>query len=383
MSRRHVFVTGGTGSLAREIVPRLLRRDPQAKVTLLVRARDGSHAEERLRIVRAYIASYWPGLDLSGLTATPGDVTLPRLGLLRTTQDRLCREITDIVHAAASIKLNIPLECAREIHVTGTAAVLDLARRCRSLRRMSHISTAYVAGRRSGRILERELDCRQEFVNAYERSKFEAELLVRRHAADLPITVFRPSIIVGSGRDGHIAALTTIYGPIHCIASKGLRTIPGDGDTPLDLIPVDLAAEAIAHLMDDPVSVGRTYHITSGPENAVTARWVLARAIDAARPAPPLRFVPRSESGVRSRVRFLEPFLAYLDAPKRFDDAGTRADLPAWAARRPHPSVYFDRLLAFCRATGWGTRFPWENGDDGATRRPNVGRQVDPATIGV
>ena len=72
--------------------------------------------------------------------------------------------------------------------------MLDLAgRRAErgTLRCFTHVSTAYVAGTHSGTFGERDLDLGQDHRNAYERSKLEAEALVREHADELP--VLRPS----------------------------------------------------------------------------------------------------------------------------------------------------------------------------------------------
>ncbi len=61
-----------------------------------------------------------------------------------------------------------------------------------------HVSTAYVCGERTGRVLESELDVGQAHRNGYERSKFEAETLLAQAAATarVPFTVFRPSIVL-------------------------------------------------------------------------------------------------------------------------------------------------------------------------------------------
>ena len=53
-------------------------------------------------------------------------------------------------------------------------------------------------------ILEEELAMGQRFHNAYEETKYQAELLVRRAQSELPATVLRPSIVVGDSRTGEI-----------------------------------------------------------------------------------------------------------------------------------------------------------------------------------
>src|SRR5205823_6206999 len=105
-----------------------------------------------------------------------------------------------IIHSAASVSFSLPLDESRAINVEGTRSILDLAelaQRRGGLRRLSYVSTAYVAGDRRGVFGEDDLDLGQGFRNPYEQSKFEAEKLVRSRMDWVPTQVFRPSIVVG------------------------------------------------------------------------------------------------------------------------------------------------------------------------------------------
>ena len=57
---------------------------------------------------------------------------------------------------------------------------------------------------RLGVIAEDELDRGQTFRNPYEETKFQAEKIVQRAAATLPVTIFRPCSVVGDSRTGEI-----------------------------------------------------------------------------------------------------------------------------------------------------------------------------------
>ena len=84
---------------------------------------------------------------------------------------------------------------------------------CRDLgiRQFHHVSTAYVCGLRSDRCREAELDVGQIFGNDYERSKLEAETMVRQAAyLDRP-TIFRPAIIVGDSESGYTSTFHGFY----------------------------------------------------------------------------------------------------------------------------------------------------------------------------
>jgi long-chain acyl-CoA synthetase len=373
MTANHLFMTGATGGLGREVLPRVVRDFPAWRVTLLIRGRDQHHVAERLEEIRRYAEFYWPAVDLSRVRAVAGDVSQQQMGLRSGVYERLRRDVTHIIHGAASIKLGLPEECAREINVTGTGEVLSLAERSPRLKHFAHVSTAFIAGDRNGPIRENELACGQGFLNRYERTKFEAEALVRSYMRHLPITVFRPSIIVGNSTDGHTTFFSTLYCPLRRIVAGAIRDIPGEDSTPLDLVPVDVVAEAIAGLVDDPLSRSRTYHLTAGRDNVVTVRWFLESSIRlwGGRSGRELRFIGRSsERPVRialqqtrqgsasgSAARMLESYFAYLRGRKEFDDTALRRDLPT--LHRPHPREYLRNLLRFCKETRWGRCMPW------------------------
>jgi thioester reductase-like protein len=69
-----------------------------------------------------------------------------------------------------------------------------------------------------GRFSEDDLMVGQRFRNPYEQSKFEAELAVRAYAERLPITIVRPSIIVGDRHSGWTASFNVLYWPLRALA---------------------------------------------------------------------------------------------------------------------------------------------------------------------
>jgi thioester reductase-like protein len=108
--------------------------------------------------------------------------------------------VSEIVHGAASVSFELGLKALRAINIEDTRRMPKFAQLCHhrgGLRRFSYISTAYVAGERAGRFSEDELEVGQSFRNAYEQSKLEAKCLAVRARSRIPITVLRPSIVVG------------------------------------------------------------------------------------------------------------------------------------------------------------------------------------------
>ena len=358
------LITGGTGSLGRELISRVLASDAGAEAVVLIRGEDPEERSDKWEEICRYLRHYGHEAILPRVRLVAGDVVLPSLGLSSADTARLLPRVTHLIHAAANIQLNQPLETARAINVGGARRALELAERCDRLERFAHISTSYVAGDRNGVIREGELDVGQGFLNAYEQSKCEAEALVALHRGRLPITVFRPSIIVGDSRDGHTCNFGTLYHPLKRIAKGVLTEIPGDPHTPLDLVPVDYVADCVARLARDRRSEGRTYHIAAGARSSIpVGELVAATACFHRRKAP--RFLaplPRD----RANSPRLGTFFAYLSGSKDFDDAALWQDMGVEGGPCPDPRVYLRTLLAFCQATNWGLDLPWERTAQGA-----------------
>jgi len=142
-----------------------------------VRAKDKEAANRRLS--RAWWD--WPELVAAlgnRVKILVGDVSESKLRLDDTEYDELQHTITHIIHAAADMRLNGPIEELRKANVGGTANILKLAYAVHSdhgLERLSYVSTAYVAGGRRDAISEDSLTDAYGFWSKYELSKYESE----------------------------------------------------------------------------------------------------------------------------------------------------------------------------------------------------------------
>lgn len=363
--RRAVLLTGGTGFVGIELLARFLERT-QDLVYLLVRARDSDHAAARVRSTLTCL--YGDPQTFAGrIVPVAGDLEAPGLGLGRR-RDRLAGELSEIVHAGASVSFDLPLEQARRINVEGTRRVLELARECErrgQLERVSVVSTAYVAGAYQGVFRETDLDVGQRPRNTYEHSKLEAERLVQQRRGQLPVTIMRPSIIVGDRRTGWTASFNVLYGPLLMFSRGAYPVIPARRQSPVDAISVDHAADAIFALRRAPEG---TYHVTAG-SHAATVGELIELAAERFGRRPPFMVPPPVYH------RTLHPLLTHLGAPARrrqlrrsemyfpyfaieteYDDAGARAFLDPLGIRPSPLSEYFDRLVDFALHAKWGKR---------------------------
>lgn len=356
--RRCVLLTGAAGFLGAQIARRLLR-EPDLTVIALVR--EENQEEARRRLGREWWN--WPELiealaDADKVEVLPGDVSLPRLGMDEITYDRLAGRITHIIHAAADLRVNAVLAELRKTNLQGTAEMLELA--CRAhrdhgLERFAHISTAYVAGCRNGTIAEDDLREDFGFSNAYEQSKYEGEALVQAAKAELPVSVFRPGMIVGASDTGEIRIFNTIYYPLRLYLSGKFRWIPVDPHLPVNFVPVDYVAGSIVRLTFHPEAAGLTFHLTAPVESQPTARelidavraWAmerhglrLPRPIFARLPLPAGRRCEIGKDG--ENIRRSAPALKKLFRPEL---SGLAALLPYFTDQKQFLRKNTERLL--------------------------------------
>jgi thioester reductase-like protein len=365
-ARPGVVLTGATGFLGGEVLARLLARDDRP-VYVLVRAEGQDAARSR---VRETLAGLLGGEDAwSGrVTAIPADLERDGLGLDSNQLAWLSERAGWIVHCAASVSFTLGLDESREINVEGTRRMLDLAERAHergALECFTHVSTAYVAGTHPGTFGEGDLDLGQDHRNAYERTKLEAELLLRERADVLPIQVVRPSIVVGDSRTGWTPAFNVLYWPLRAFARGSYPVLPADTGSPVDVVPVDYVADAMLALGGRP---GTTYHLTAA-DRAIDLGELVDLACSHLGRKPPRLLPPtlyrrllhpllvRTGSERRRRaLRGSEAFFPYFSMSTRFDDAGTRAALRRTRIKAPPLPLYFDRLLDYALEAEWGRK---------------------------
>jgi len=252
---------------------------------------------------------------------------------------------------------------AREINVGGVARVIELAAAIAAggyLRRLVHVSTAYVSGRHSGEFGEQDLDVGQEFRNSYERSKNEAEQLLRRFP-DLPVVIARPSIVVGHRASGWTPVFNVLYWPMRAFERGLLEEVPAKEDSIVDFVPVDYVTDGILALLGDERASG-TYNLVAGAR-ALSARELVELHSSLTGRAP-VRFAPQqAAAGLPAGG---ESFVPYFDVRCRFDDVRARELLGRAGVGKPDPSDYLDRLISYAHRTGWGKRPLSRQGSMGA-----------------
>jgi nucleoside-diphosphate-sugar epimerase len=196
-----------------------------------------------------------------------------------------------------------------EVNVGGTRHALELASEARAtgrLRKLVHLSTAFVTGARSGGVSsEDELPAAPAHFNHYERSKYEAEALVRAATmAGLPATIVRPSMVVGDTATGWTRNFNVIYPLVRLLANGDVTSLPADAGARLHLAPIDYVVDVVVAALDADWSAGRTFHATGLEPPTVADLLACDAFFPGGGPRPALRdpagFDPAS-AGARER----------------------------------------------------------------------------------
>ncbi|MBA2661488.1 MAG: SDR family oxidoreductase [Bradymonadaceae bacterium] len=297
-SKRDILVTGFPSFVARKLLEAIIAREPDAFVRLLVRPDYIDAADRALTAMEA---------PRERIALLSGDVVAIDLGLSGREYLEVIANVTDIYNVASIWFLGVERNQAYEVNVTGARNIIDSAYEMQKLRRLNHFSTAFVAGDRTGVIMEDELAEEQGFRNVYEETKYLAELAMREAMAHLPISIYRPSIIVGDSSDGEIDKMAGPYYLMNAIVNMPSMVpilMPGKGDKPLNLVPIDFVCNAMYTISRNPQTAGKTFHLCD--PNPLSARKVFELVAQRAGKRPPVGAFPYRLTKLIMKFPYLE-----------------------------------------------------------------------------
>jgi len=355
-----IFLTGGTGYIGAHVAANLLEQY-DATLNLLVRGRDPRDAELRL----------WQALQLhlpfpqfyeylqAKIRIFRGDLTSPHFGLAPDDYDRLVHTTDSVIHCAASLNRKSEKSCLN-VNLRGTLEVLQLARQSQhyhGLRRFSNVSTVAVAGKRNQDVVfeDRSIEWDRSDYDPYARTKKFCEHMVRELLPDVPLTIFRPSIVLGDSRYPQ----TTQFDMVRSfVFLAGLPVLPFRPQDKIDIVNVDFVADAISTLHMKANPAHDTYHLSSG--NSSQSFRELTRALAMEQNKRPPVFLPVLEKPFSATIDVLanrkgpvghgaalmKVFFPYLTWNTVFDNTRVTAEME----RKPAPfSQYSFPLLRFSR----------------------------------
>lgn len=371
-AERTILLTGASGLLGGQILHNLLLNDPSSRILVLLRGNPASVPSKFDKLLeddavgdfRARVEPLWADLEQENLGFTPRQL------------DAVAEPITHIIHSAAAVDFALPYPTARAANYDGTVRLVDFARRAKNLRAFAQISTAHVAGRRTGYVSENELEHSAGFVNNYEQTKYESEVYLRACMNELPIAVYRTTSLVGDSVMGTVRQFNFFHNAIRLIYHGLVPALPGDPSGHIDLIPVDWAAAVISYLALDNFQPGATYHICAEPPRSFQLQELVEATVDVYNHSPfskkhhlkPLQVLPPGQyqalldklhaegrdGKINQIMQPLNYFVPHLALPKIFGASNLHRDTPAGITAPPDIRNYYPQIVEYCLQTQWG-----------------------------
>ncbi len=364
-----IFLTGSTGYIGAHVAANLLSQHGAA-LNLLVRAKDPHEAEVRL----------WQGLQLhmdfptfyehlqTRIRVFRGDITTQFFGLDKDAYDRLIHTTDSVIHCAASLNRKSEKSCLN-VNLRGALEVVQLGMRAHyyhGLRRFSQVSTVAVCGKRSNEVVTEDasIDWERSDYDPYARTKKFNEHMIRQLLPEVPLTFFRPSIVLGDSRK----AETTQFDMVRSfVFLAGLPILPFRSTDKIDIVNVDFVADAIATLHQKAQPQYDTYHLSSGRSSQTFKELTSALAAAQNKRAPvflpalekpfssTVNMLANQRGGVGHGAALLKVFMPYLTWNTVFDNTRVTSEL----GRKPAMfSQYSFPLLKFSRDTKF--RYPYQ-----------------------
>lgn len=338
-----ILVTGGTGLLGRGVIAALAAVPDCDGIFALNRAdvsgaRRETHA--KVRPVR-------------------GDLLLDGLGMVAYDRALLARDVTTVVHIAADTSFSQTLAHARRVNRDGTGRLLEECADWPNVSRWVYVSTAFVAGLRTG-VVPEDATTGTAWANAYEQSKAEGEALVRAARADW--TIVRPATVVCDDVRGGISQMNAVHRALRLYFGGLAAMLPGSDDSVVDVITTEYAVRGIVAATLQSGIEGRVFHLCAGAGAmgldelldstyaafARAPRWCrkgIARPVRADLETYRLFEQAIADVGsvrVRQALDSLSHFVPQLAYPKRFD---TTAAEELLGERGPPVRTFWERMV--------------------------------------
>ena len=279
--KKTLFLTGFPGFLTSNLLQQLYEdyTDEIDHIYLLVLSSEEKVANDTLRRFAKE-----GNIPFQKCTVLVGDITQANLGLHPDTLEKLAAKVTHVFHLAAIYDLAVPKHIAERVNIHGTIMVNDWLQTLSYLERYIYFSTAYVSGKREGRIYEHELDVNQTFRNHYEHTKFIAELLVDELKEKIPTTIIRPGIVKGHSKTGETIKFDGLYFMLNMYDKLSfLPFIPylkeGGRSPEGNFVPSDYVLKATSYVAMNDIGEGKTYHLTDpNPYTMIELQKMLSQA---------------------------------------------------------------------------------------------------------
>ncbi|MBL8027760.1 MAG: SDR family oxidoreductase [Fibrobacteres bacterium] len=210
-------------------------------------------------------------IEMSNLSIIQGDIGKVNLGLSDTDFAELVKRRYDAIWNSAAHMRYEPehLPESRTINVEGTRRLVNLANKLNSV--YNHISTAFIGGKdhADGSLIAEQIYKVSEYYNSYDRTKSEAEEVVKSTSL-VPYRIFRPSIIIGDSVTGFSNSNFGFYEYVQLLQALKKRSdisdmrvvVPCNERGCFNIVPVDVCANIIVKIALQKKSANRIFTIS-------------------------------------------------------------------------------------------------------------------------
>lgn len=358
------IVTGANGFIGSHIVYRLLAED--SRVYAL--GRSTATIQWRDRVIAALREVGNTTNSIGKLHCYEIDLNDTEMRLDFVFSNDFSPTETTLFHVAGDTRFT-PSDLALQRSVNIQAAVNVINALKGKIAAAIHVSTAYVAGNRTGLIREDDLDCGQNFRNSYEKSKFDAEVLLAEHCRkhEVALIVVRPSIITNDRESGNASTFTHLNALVEVISriqghyrlsdgqvvSKRVRLL-ADPEARPNLAAVDSIIPPLLRIAGSSASRGKVFHLCHPePQSNVRLVELICEAfkIKGKLALEFLESISRPMSRTEEMIlRSLKPYAPYLNSRCEFDLSHSRSIVPDYDSHFTQLDVsYIRKIIEFQR----------------------------------
>lgn len=293
---KNIFITGTTGFLGSYFLYHLLQHSEDRFICL---ARNGGTKPAKNRVLEQLYnihSSYQqigigdPDLDekiKNRLEVVAGDITMENLGLSQNFEKDLIHECW---HFAANVKFSeTEKEEVTSVNLEGCRNVLKFIKQ-NGIPVLNYVSTAYVAGQKTGSVSEMSDVDLYPSNNIYEESKrvMEKEIKASKENGEFNYRIFRPGIIVGHSKTCEPDPSNGgLYGFLYLILTLTLTLKRGiersdenyfkqntvkllaNKNSKLSLITIDHVVDQLFQIGNNENTFNKTFHVTPTEETDV------------------------------------------------------------------------------------------------------------------
>ncbi|XP_026684981.1 fatty acyl-CoA reductase wat-like [Diaphorina citri] len=354
----HILITGGTGFMGKLMIDKLLRSFSDIdSLYIMVRDKKGSSPEERVEkmfdsVIFNRLTKEVPNFR-SKIKVIPSNIEAEHLGLSPESKQLLISKVNIIFHCAATLRFDEELQAGVRANLYATRQILNLAKQCANLKLLTYVSTAFCHAnikttteekiyqpKTSYRTLidlldlspddpklnEMRVKLAKENANTYTLTKAAAEQLLSEEGKDVPVSIFRPAIVISTWKDPVPGWIDNLYGPTGVVTGvqAGLiRTIHCNPDVTGDMVPADLTVNALVcsawdasnRRQQNPTSLP-IYNYVSSKDNPITWFEFQDKSFSAGVKTPPAQVLMHCYrpymTKSRTKYLFLSIFLHYL-----------------------------------------------------------------------